>query len=306
MSSRLRSSLCCSPPQPSARSSWPCTKRKRGRNERPAPAPRRGRWPWRTGPAGRGGQQPPVRAVMELPVVGDQRGHLPDARRDRRRAGRGAGGRGAGGRGAGGRGAGGVTAGSAGHCPGRGRGALALAPEFSVSQPSAGHVTDEVACTTRLPTEPAAASRHSAGVARGRYIAPAQARDAHQHDRAGKLACCACCACCGCCARLPSAACAVAALAALAAAAMPVTARRAGDGGRAGSLSLFTYITLSGWAVASLSPGIRALPCFLRRGGGATVAGMAHPQPNPQAERVDVVAEPGGRRQREHQRRGRR
>src|ERR1700728_1171638 len=58
-----------------------------------------------------------------------------------------------------------VTEGSAGHCPACTWCRVALVPEFSVSQPSPAQVTVEIVCTTRLPTDPAPASRHSAGVA---------------------------------------------------------------------------------------------------------------------------------------------
>src|SRR5579859_1445275 len=59
----------------------------------------------------------------------------------------------------------GTTDGSPGHRPEAGRGAIARAPALSVSHPSAGQVSAWTACTTRFPSDPAPASRQSAGVA---------------------------------------------------------------------------------------------------------------------------------------------
>src|SRR5487761_229759 len=59
----------------------------------------------------------------------------------------------------------GTTGGRLPQRPEAGRGAMARAPELSVSQPSAGQVTVSTAYTTRSPTDPAAAIRQRFGVA---------------------------------------------------------------------------------------------------------------------------------------------
>src|SRR5580693_705179 len=62
------------------------------------------------------------------------------------------------------RAAGGTMTRGCGHGPAPLCGTAARAPEFSVSQPSAGQVRDSIVCTTSEPTEPSSASRQSTGV----------------------------------------------------------------------------------------------------------------------------------------------